>query len=86
MLEANRLGCDVVGTDINPMAYWIVRQEIIHLNLASYRKAGFELIELLRARIGDLYTTKCINCDSVTANVKYFIWVKDPDVPRVQQC
>jgi adenine-specific DNA methylase len=28
LIEANRLGCDIVGYDINPMAYWIVRQEI----------------------------------------------------------
>ena len=25
VLEANRLGCNVIGTDINPMAAWIVR-------------------------------------------------------------
>src|SRR5438445_9397546 len=31
LLEANRLGCDVIGTDINPMAYWIVHQEIAPL-------------------------------------------------------
>ena len=24
LLEANRVGCDVTGYDINPMAYWIV--------------------------------------------------------------
>ncbi|MEW6171448.1 MAG: DNA methylase, partial [Bacillota bacterium] len=23
LIEANRLGCDIVGYDINPMAYWI---------------------------------------------------------------
>ena len=28
LLEANRLGCDVIGFDINPMSYWIVKQEI----------------------------------------------------------
>src|SRR5947208_411444 len=28
IIEANRLGCDVLGYDINPMAYWIVREEI----------------------------------------------------------
>jgi adenine-specific DNA methylase len=31
LLEANRLGCDVIGYDINPMAYWIARQEISRL-------------------------------------------------------
>jgi adenine-specific DNA methylase len=24
LLEANRLGCDVIGYDINPMSHWIV--------------------------------------------------------------
>jgi len=28
LLEANRVGCDVQGFDINPMAAWIVREEI----------------------------------------------------------
>src|SRR5258705_7889257 len=27
LLEANRVGCDVKGFDINPMAAWIVREE-----------------------------------------------------------
>ena len=36
LLEANRLGCDVIGFDINPMSYWIVKQEIEHLDLDEY--------------------------------------------------
>ena len=32
LLEANRVGCDIVGFDINPMATWIVREEIEHLD------------------------------------------------------
>ena len=28
ILEANRVGCNVIGFDINPMSYWIVKQEI----------------------------------------------------------
>ena len=27
LMEANRLGCDVIGFDINPMAYWIVSRK-----------------------------------------------------------
>ena len=26
LIEANRVGCDVLGFDINPMAAWIVRE------------------------------------------------------------
>src|SRR5256885_1530753 len=39
LFEANRLGCDVIGFDINPMAYWIVRQEIEWLDLKAYAAA-----------------------------------------------
>ncbi len=37
LLEANRLGCDVIGFDINPMAAWIIREEIDHIDLVKYR-------------------------------------------------
>ena len=40
LIEANRVGCDVVGFDINPMAAWIVREEIEHLDLNAYRQAA----------------------------------------------
>src|SRR5512137_2711554 len=26
LMEANRVGCSITGADINPMAWWIVRQ------------------------------------------------------------
>lgn len=76
LLEANRLGCDVLGLDINPMAYWIVRQEIEHLDLKSYLAAASALREGLEAKVGDLYRTRCTVCHSGTARVKYFLWVK----------
>jgi len=40
LLEANRVGCDVIGYDINPMSYWIVKQEIEHLDLKAYETCG----------------------------------------------
>src|SRR5665647_1656959 len=40
LLEANRVGCNVIGTDINPMATWIVREEIDTLDLTSYESAS----------------------------------------------
>jgi len=76
LLEANRIGCDVLGYDINPMAYWIVRQEIEHLDLVSYREAANKLVLWLREKIGHLYKTTCTICQSTNADVKYFLWVK----------
>lgn len=75
LLEANRIGCDVVGYDINPMAHWIVRQELEHLDLDAYRSAAETLRDDLRQQIGDLYQTRCTSCGK-DAPVKYFLWVK----------
>ena len=79
LLEANRMGADVRGCDINPMAYWIVRQEIEHLDLAAYRQAAEGLRADLEAEIGHLYRTKCNVCGSTNAHVKYYLWVKTMD-------
>jgi adenine-specific DNA methylase len=80
LIEANRVGCDVTGFDINPMAYWIVKQEIEHLNLDAYQAAASGLRSELESHIGHFYRTKCLQCGSNKAHVKYFLWVK------VQSC
>ena len=76
ILEANRVGCNVTGFDINPMSYWIVKQEIEHLDLETYSKAADALRTTLEKEIGLLYRTHCILCGSDDAHVKYFLWVK----------
>ncbi|MFQ5639928.1 MAG: DUF1156 domain-containing protein [bacterium] len=76
ILEANRLGCNVTGLDINPMSYWVVKQEIEHLNLEAYSKAADALRAMLEKDIGLFYRTRCTSCDSDDAHVKYFLWVK----------
>src|SRR6266849_1623650 len=76
LLEANRLGCDVIGYDINPMAYWIVHQEIASLDLHAYRQAADKLMAWLENKIGSFYRTQCLYCSAPDADVKYFLWVK----------
>jgi adenine-specific DNA methylase len=83
LLEANRLGCDVLGHDINPMSYWIVKQEIEHLDLDAYRAAAMSLVSRLGAEIGSLYQTRCAKCGE-EAHVKYFLWVKTSTCGKCQ--
>lgn len=83
LIEANRLGCDVLGYDINPMAYWIVREEIEHLDLEVYQKAARELRDFLKEKLGSFYQTRCIICGREDTPVKYFLWVK---VQRCRHC
>jgi len=76
LIEANRVGCEVVGYDINPMAYWIVKQELEHLDLEAYSKAAERLRDSIEKEIGHFYRTRCELCGSTDAHVKYFLWVK----------
>ena len=79
LIEANRIGCDVLGFDINPMAAWIVREEIEHLDVQAYRHKAAALVNTLRGRIGDLYRTDCAHYGDIDLPVKYFLWVKGTD-------
>lgn len=80
LIEANRLGFHVVGTDINPMAYWIVRQEIGPFDDATFSAAAAEIAEDVEAEIGNLYKTACLRCGG-DAYAKYFLWVKTQECP-----
>ena len=58
------------------MLFWIVRQEIEHLDLDAYRIASKVLRASLEQEIGHLYRTTCAVCGRADASVKYFLWVK----------
>jgi len=76
ILEANRLGCNVIGCDINPISYWIVERELANLNLDDYRHSANILINELKQQVGKFYETSCLYCGNEHIPVKYFIWVK----------
>ncbi|MBF0154242.1 MAG: DUF1156 domain-containing protein [Magnetococcales bacterium] len=82
LIEANRVGCDVIGCDINPMSFWIVREEIEHLDLAAYRIAADGLMADLEREVGGLYNTDCPLYGERDVPVKYFLWVKVLDCER----
>ncbi len=75
LFEANRLGAKVVGCDINPMAYWVVRQELVAIDRESLRGAGDAVVSDVGGDVGELYRTRCLECGAV-ADAKYFLWVK----------
>ena len=76
LIEANRLGCAVQGFDINPMAAWIVREEIEHLDVAEYERAARSLIAALNDEIGQYFRTSCPHYGDTDVPVKSFLWVK----------
>ncbi|MCW2277660.1 DUF1156 domain-containing protein [Heliophilum fasciatum] len=85
ILEANRLGCNVIGADINPMAHWIVEREIAALDIDKYRQGADQLLAHLREQLAGYYETTCQICSNRHAPVKYFIWVKTQVCSACQQ-
>ena len=81
--EANRLGFSVLGADTNPMAFWVVRQALGHLDLQEFASAAEEVVSDVEGTVGGLYETNCLKCGQ-TALVKYFIWVKTEQCPTCQ--
>jgi adenine-specific DNA methylase len=79
LIEANRVGCDVLGLDINPMAAWIVREEIAHIDHEAYQSAASRLVATLSREVGKLYQTDCPAFGDLALPVKYFLWVKTID-------
>jgi adenine-specific DNA methylase len=71
----------VTATDINPMSWWIVRQEILDLDLSAYERAANDLRDHLSREIGHLYETKCPKT-GLAAQAKYFLWVKTAPCPH----
>lgn len=83
LIEANRVGCDVLGLDVNPMAAWIVREAIEHLDLDAYRAAAGRLQAALEAEVGPAYRTDDPATGDRDLPVKYFVWVK---TARCERC
>ena len=76
LIEANRVGCDVDGWDVNPMSAWIVREEIESIDLTAYERAATDLMAGLTEDLGKYYQTRCPIYGDACVPVKSFLWVK----------
>lgn len=75
VFEALRMGLAAVGCDINPMAYWLVRQAVEPLDLPQFLAAAKAVWESMLGKVGEFYATRCTGCGQ-DAPVKYFLWAK----------
>ncbi len=94
VVEALRLGCRVIGIDLNPVAWFIVKTEIEPVDLDALQAAFDRLAERpvawngghpLKETLLNLYKTEV--ADDLEADVIYTFWVKsaictDPNCRR----
>ena len=79
--EAVKLGAKAVGSDINPVSTFLVRQAFLPASESSLRKAFEELEARVASKIRHFYQTR----DPVSGElipVLYFFWVKTLTTPE----
>lgn len=75
LVEANRLGAKVIGCDLNPVSFWVVRETLKPINLKKLDKYFKQLEQTAGEKIKSLYSTTCIHCNS-RAEGLYAFWVR----------
>ena len=83
IVEALRLGCKVIGIDLNPVAWFIVKTEVEPVDLEEL-KASFERLATRKTASGRTvrdellsnYKTECPACGNPDADIIYVFWVK----------
>lgn len=84
VVEALRLGCKVIGVDLNPVAWFIVKTEVEPVDLDALRAAfdglaGRRVLwsgKSVRETLLEQYKTACPCCGSDDADIIYTFWVK----------
>ncbi|MGV9206132.1 MAG: DNA methyltransferase, partial [Promethearchaeia archaeon] len=75
IIEALRLGCKVIGKELNPVAWFVTKKEVEPVSLPKL-KEQFEIIDKqISSEILKYYKTKCPVCGK-EASVMYFFWYK----------
>ena len=74
IVEALRLGCKVIGVDINPVAWFVAKKEVEPVDLSILDLAFKELEQTVGTQIKNYYRTMCPNGHA--ADVMYYFWVK----------
>lgn len=85
LVEGNRMGAKVVGCDLNPVSYWVVRETLKPIDLKKLKSYFSELEKNAGKSIKSLYMTHCSKCNSEDANILYAFWVRYIECPKCKQ-
>jgi adenine-specific DNA methylase len=74
VVEALRLGCKVIGLDVNPVAWFITKKSVEPVDLNKLQEAFKRLERTVAPEILRWYRTQCLKGHE--ADVMYVFWVK----------
>jgi DNA modification methylase/predicted RNA-binding Zn-ribbon protein involved in translation (DUF1610 family) len=84
IVEGLRLKRKVIGVDLNPMAIFITRCEVMDVDLDKLKRAFYEISEKVKDEINNLYLTKCPRCKKETA-ADWFEWSNVVECPNCKK-
>jgi DNA modification methylase len=73
VVESLRARRKVVGVDLNPLAWFIVDNEVKNIKLQSVKKQFNKIEKIIKGDINQLYEVSCDNCKK-TATTKWARW------------
>jgi putative DNA methylase len=84
LVEANRLGAKVIGCDLNPVSYWIVRESLKPIDLKKLEYYYKKLEKIAGEKIKALYKTRCQQCYTECDSL-YTFWVRYVTCPHCKE-
>ncbi|TET11619.1 MAG: DUF1156 domain-containing protein [Candidatus Thorarchaeota archaeon] len=72
VIEALRLGCKVIGGDINPVSWFIVKKQIEDIDPELLRDSLVKLEKDLGPELRQYYQTSCPECGETAEAIYYF--------------
>jgi putative DNA methylase len=82
LAEANRLGARVIGCDINPVSFWIVRETLKPIDLEKLEGYFQQLERGVGEKIKSLYRTNCVYCSRSQGEGLYAFWLRYVNCPH----
>lgn len=73
--EALRLGCKVVGSELNPVAHFLVAQMVRDLDETTLDEAFATVRATAEPKLRRMYVTRCPGCEE-DAQIQYTSWTK----------
>ncbi|MFB6185594.1 MAG: DUF1156 domain-containing protein, partial [Halobacteriaceae archaeon] len=80
LIEASRLGAEVVGNDLNPVAWFVTKKELEagKSDVRELEEAFNQVQDSVKDELTSHYKTECPDCHE-TADVMYYLWVNELD-------
>jgi adenine-specific DNA methylase len=72
VVEALRLGCKVIGGDLNPVSWFVVKKEIEQIDTTALRDSLVRLDNDLGSELRKYYRTTCPECGGSAEAIYYF--------------